>query len=34
MSQNDSGAWHAELQRQQEAIDKARREVAAKEGNR
>ncbi len=32
MSQNDSGAWHAELQRPQEAIDKARRE--AKEASR
>ncbi len=32
MSSNDSGAWHAELQRQQEAIDKARRE--AKEASR
>lgn len=30
--QNDSGAWHRELQRQQEAIEKARRE--AQGGNR
>lgn len=27
MAQNDSGAWHRELQRQQEAIEKARREA-------
>jgi hypothetical protein len=31
---NDSGAWHAERQRQQEAINRARREAARKEGNR
>jgi hypothetical protein len=31
---NDSGAWHRELQRQQEAIDRARREASRKEGNR
>jgi hypothetical protein len=34
VSENDSGAWHRELQRQQEAIEQARREAARKEGNR
>jgi hypothetical protein len=30
---NDSGAWHGELQRQQEAIDRARRDAGRKEGD-
>ena len=34
MSANDSGAWHRELQRQQEAIERARREAAQKGGNK
>lgn len=34
VSSNDSGAWHRELQRQQEALEKARREAARKEGSR
>ncbi|SFW50315.1 hypothetical protein SAMN04489730_0936 [Amycolatopsis australiensis] len=34
MSSNDSGAWHSRVQAEQEAIDRARREAAAKEGKR
>lgn len=34
MSENDSGAWHSRVQAEQEAIDRARREAARKEGDR
>lgn len=34
MSQNDSGAWHARVQAEQEAIDNARREAEAQEVSR
>lgn len=34
VSSNDSGAWHRELQRQQEEIERQRREAASKEGSR
>jgi hypothetical protein len=34
VSQNDSGAMHDRVQAEQEAIERARRGAAAKEGNR
>ncbi|AEK38860.1 hypothetical protein RAM_31575 [Amycolatopsis mediterranei S699] len=34
MSTNDSGAWHRELQRQQEEIQRKQREAAQKDRNK
>jgi hypothetical protein len=34
MSANDSGAWHRELQRQQEELQRQQREAAEKGGSK
>jgi hypothetical protein len=34
MTTNDSGAWHRELQRQQEAIERKKREAGREGGNK